>query len=33
MCILDALYKQVDLQGVFVKIGDFIMLKVFLWNS
>ena len=30
MCILGALQRQVDLQGVFVKIGDFIKFKGFL---
>ena len=33
VCILGALQRQVVLQGVFVKLGDFINLKVFLWNS
>ena len=27
MCMLGALKRQVDLQGVFVKIGDFIKFK------
>ena len=30
VCILGALQRQVDLQGVFVKIGDFIKFKGFL---
>ena len=30
VCLLGALYRQVDLQGVFVKIGDFIKFKGFL---
>ena len=30
VCILAALQRQVDLQGVFVKIGDFIKFKGFL---
>ena len=30
VCILGALERQVDLQGVFVKIGDFIKVKGFL---
>ena len=29
VCILGALQRQVDLQGVFVKIGDFIKFKGF----
>ena len=34
VCILGALQRQVNLQGVFVKIADLISnLKVFLWNS
>ena len=30
MCILGALQRPVDLQGVFVKIGDLIKFKGFL---
>ena len=30
VCILGALQRHVDLQGVFVKIGDFIKFKGFL---
>ena len=30
VCILGALKRQVDLQGAFVKIGDFIKFKGFL---
>ena len=30
MCMLGALQRQVDLQGMFVKIGDFIKFKGFL---
>ena len=29
MCMLGALQRQVDLQGAFVKIGDFMKLKGF----
>ena len=30
VCILGALYRQVVLQGAFIKIGDFIKFKGFL---
>ena len=33
VCILGALSRQAVLQGAFVKIGDLLNLKVFLWNS
>ena len=33
VCILGALQRQVDLQGVFVKIGDSIKFKGFLVSS
>ena len=33
VCKLGALQRQEDLQAAFVKTGDLLNLKVFLWNS